>query len=551
METIKFYIIAFLLLLIFANGISQVLTPKWENCLGGTGWDEAAGIILVDSTYWIVSEVESTDGDISYNHGAFDVWLIQVNQYGNLINGKSFGGSYADGGFTDITKQNDSIFYIVTTSSSEDGDISYNPWPGPTDNIWIMKINKQMDILWETMVGGSRVEELRDIIVTNDGGILLLAFTDSYDGDVTGYHGGYDLWLIKIDSTGQKQWNKCFGGNGLEDGGSVIQTSDGGYMIIGDTDGRGGGNYDTTCNFHNPGSFYSDTWIIKLDSDRNIEWQQCYGGSYHDYANNAIELSDGYIILAGTMSNDGDVSGYHSTPGSGDNGDDIWVFKIDKSGNLLWQKCLGGTYIEWARNIFPTSDGGFMIVGSTDSNDGDVVGFHGEIPGFSLHDIWFAKIDSIGNLIWQYCYGGDLDEMIYRGVWQKSDWDYVLSIATSTVDWKCYPSYPPGGGYNLYDIRISELYDSTMANIITTESENNNIYIYPNPVTNYLNIDFSAILLKNNITVEIINLNGQILYTKKSSSQNLKIDMSNFKKGLYLIRVHMKEKVLTKKIFIL
>ena len=546
MKTIKFYIIAFLLLLKFTNGISQVLTPKWESCFGGTEWDEATGIILVDSTYFVVAQTKSNDGDISYNHGTYDIWFLNVDANGNLISEKTFGGSYADALFIDIKAKNDSVFYIAAWSQSEDGDISNNPWPNASGNLWILQVNKQGNILWETMAGGSKTDELRDATVTNDGGILLLAFTDSYDGDVTGYHGGYDLWLIKIDSTGQKQWNKCFGGNGLEDGGSVIQTSDGGYMIIGDTDGRGGGNYDTTCNFHNPGSFYSDTWIVKLDSDGNIEWQQCYGGSYHDYANNAIELSDGYIILAGTMSNDGDVSGYHGIPGPGDNGDDIWVFKIDKSGNLLWQKCLGGTYIEWARNIFPTSDGGFMIVGSTGSNDGDVVGNHNYGTGYGIHDVWFAKIDSIGNLLWQYCYGGRDDEMMYRGVIQKSDWDYVLAIGTTTYNWRCYSNGNPWP-----DVRVAELYDSTVG--VTEHNANiSGVKLYPNPANNRVTFIYTLPVNIQKAMLSLYTANGKTVYRTQlnTGSSSLQYNCEHLKAGIYYYTVATDAKTLSGKLVI-
>ncbi len=449
------YLFALLFIFLMLNGFAQGFSPKWETCLGGTGWDEATGMIKVDSIYWVIAETNSTDGDISFNHGTFDLWLLKIDNNGSLISEKTFGGSYADGGFSDIKKLNDSVFYIVTTSSSIDGDIGKNPWPGPSDNLWILQVNNKGDILWETMTGGSGTEELRDITVTSDGGLIVLGLTTSHDGDVTDHHGGYDLWMIKLNSAGQKLWDMSLGGIGLESGGSIIQTSDGGYMVVGTTDGYGGGNYDSSCNHHYPGSGFIDAWVVKLDSARNIQWQQCYGGTYSDGVYNIIELSNGYIVLGYTMSNDGDVSGYHSYPGPNSKyGGDIWVFKIDKTGNLLWQKCLGGTYDDFARNIFPTTDGGYMIVGSTDSNDGDVEGFHGEVPGYSLHDIWFVKIDSSGNPVWQYCYGGEYDEMIYRGVWQKSDRDYVLAIGTETNDWRCYIEGSQGP-----DVRIVELKD--------------------------------------------------------------------------------------------
>ncbi len=445
----------FALLFIFLtlNGFAQSFSPKWETCLGGTGWDEGTGLLMIDDSYWVVGNTNSNDGDISYNHGTYDIWLLNIDTSGNIINEKTFGGANAEGGFTDIKKLNDSIFYIAASSSSTDGDISYNPWPGAAGNLWILQVNNKGDIIWETMAGGSGTEELRDITVTSDGGLIVLGLTSSHDGDVTDHYGGYDLWMIKLNSAGEKQWDMSLGGIGLEEGGSVIQTSDGGYMVVGDTDGFGGGNYDSTCNHHNPGSGYTDAWVVKLDSARNIEWQQCYGGTYPDGANNVIELSNGYIILGSTMSNDGDVSGYHSIPGPNSQcGGDIWVFKIDKTGNLLWQRCLGGTYDDFARNIFPTSDGGFMIVGSTDSNDGDVVGFHGILPGFAVEDVWFAKIDSVGNLLWQYCYGGLGRELMYRGVVQNSDWDYVVTFGTDTDLWQC-------GGPMYYDVRVAELKD--------------------------------------------------------------------------------------------
>jgi hypothetical protein len=485
-----------------------------------------------------VGTTRSDDGDISYNHGTIDMWFVNVDTNGGLIKEKTFGGSYAEAGFIDIKALNDTTFYLAAWSQSTDGDISNNPWPGPSGNLWILQVNKQGDILWETMAGGSKTDELRDMRVTADEGILLLAFTSSYDGDVTGYHGGYDLWLTKIDSTGQKQWSKCFGGTGFEEGGSVIQTTDGGYMVVGETDGSGGGNYDSTCNHHNPASGFLDLWVVKLDAEQNIEWQQCYGGTYSDHAFNVIEQNDGYIILGSTMSNDGDVSGLHDPPGNSENSSDIWVFKIDKTGNLLWQKCLGGSNNDDARNIFTTTDGGYMIVGSTRSSDGDVTGYHGT-HGWS-DDIWFAKIDSVGNLLWQYCYGAQYDEFLYRGVVQKSDWDYVLAIGTNSGEWRCY-----SGGYP--DFRIAELYDSTVG-VNVTSAKNVQAKVYPNPANSVLNVELANTPRANNTTIEMIDINGKrvLKYVPKNKMSHLNINP--LKSGLYLVKIQTGSTVTTKRI---
>jgi hypothetical protein len=530
MKTLEKYAVTFLLLIFFINGNAQIFTPKWETCLGGTEWDEATGILFSDSSYWVVTQTKSNDGDISFNHGTYDIWFANVNLQGELITEKTFGGSYADALFIDIKAKNDSVFYIAAWSQSVDGDISNNPWPGANGNLWVLQINRQGDILWETMAGGSGTDELRDMLVTDDGGILLLGLTSSHDGDVNDHHGSYDLWLIKIDGSGQKRWSKSFGCPGQEEGGSVIQTEDGGYMIAGATDGYAGGNYDTTCNHHNPASGFPDVWLVKIDSAQNIEWQQCYGGYYYDFASNVLEQPDGYIVLAHTMSNDGDVSGYHSIPGPNSQyGGDIWVFKIDKTGNLLWQRCLGGTYDDFARNIFPTSDGGYMIVGETRSEDGDVEGFGGNAGYYS--DVWFTKIDSTGNLLWQYCYGGPGNDYLYRGVIQKSDWDYVLAMSTNTDDWQCYyGAYP--------DVRVVELYDSTVG--ITEEVrpvEDERVKVFPNPANNTVTFSYTLPEDAGNGVIELFDNTGKnIKHIIIKSSNSQTVNCSAMPQGVYFYR---------------
>ena len=547
-HTIK-TILAALFMLVTTYSTAQIFTPKWESCFGGTAWDEASGIIQTDSSYWVVSFTESQDGDISYNHGSYDIWMLNIDTGGNLLSEKTFGGSKFDGAFTKILKLNDTVFYIASGTNSTDGDISNNPWPGSSGGYFILKINNHGNILWDKVCGGSNIEQIRDASITNDKGIIAMGISTSDDGDISNHYGSWDIWLIKLDSNGQKQWDKSLGGVDGEEAGSVIQTSDGGYIVTGSTDGASGGNYDTACNFHGvPGGGLDDAWIVKLDSSGNIEWQQCYGGTSSDIAINILELADGYIVLGNTSSNDGDVSGYHGTPGQA-NESDIWVFKIDFQGNLLWQKCLGGTYWEYARNIFTTTDGGFMIVGTTSSMDGDVVGNHDHDPLW-FADIWFTKIDSTGNLLWQYCYGGELQEYLYRGVIQKSDWDYVVALTTKTVEWKCYPTYPPGGGINLGDLRVVELYDSTVGVKEVRPVQDDLISVYPNPSKGIISLKFANKEFLNNASVSIFDINGKLMLMMKPKSLITTINSTKFKSGLYFIKARSKYGVITKKIII-
>ena len=502
------------------------MLPKWEICLGGSDWDEGKGINYVAGKYRIIGQTKSYDGDISYNHGAWDLWLIDIDTNGNFIKEKTFGGAGADGNFIDIKSLNDSIFYITSETKSSDGDISYNPWPGHS-NIWTLQINKDGNILWESVHGGSLIDWMRDMEVTNDGGLIALSLSNSNDGDVSNPNGSDDLWLLKLNNNGEKEWDFSLGSAGGEEGGSVIQTSDGGYIVIGNTDanfGDGGGNYDTTCNFNG----FVDMWVVKLDSLRNIEWQQTYGGSQMEGGLNILEIDDGYICLAVTLSNDGDVSGFHGVPGNLQYGDDIWVFKIDKQGNLLWQNCLGGLYLEWARNIFHTTDDGYMIVGTTQSDDGDVEGFNGGAAG-GYDDIWFAKIDSLGQLTWQYCYGGFGTEYLYRGVYQKSDYNYVLTLGTKTDDWQCNINTAKP------DLRIVELYDSTVG---IAENKNNNlkVEISPNPANDKISFKYKLPSNQTKALLTVYNSTGQIVrsFNIMANQGQIIYNISGLNAGVYL-----------------
>jgi len=168
-------------------------------------------------------------------------------------------------------------------------------------------------------------------------------------------------------------WQKCLGGSSDEFARSVHQTSDGGYIVAGDTYSNNG---DVSGNHGE-----SDFWVVKLTSTGSLQWRKCLGGGNWDMAYSIQQTSDGGYIVAGmTESNNGDVSGNH--------GDlDLWVVKLTSTGSLQWQKCFGGSSDDGAYSIQQTSDGGYVVAGGTESNNGDVSGNHGE------YDLWVVKLD--------------------------------------------------------------------------------------------------------------------------------------------------------------
>jgi PKD repeat protein len=259
---------------------------------------------------------------------------------------------------------------------------------------------------WQKCLGGLSNENAHSIQQTADGGYIVAGYSYSNDGNVTGNHGDYDYWLIKLTATGTLDWQKCFGGLGTDDAQSIQQTSDGGYIIAGHSysnDGNVTGNHGS-----------SDYWVVKLDSAGTILWQKCFGGTNYESAYSVQQTDDGgYIVAGDTYSNNGNVTGNHGNY-------DYWVVKLDSDGNILWKKCLGGTSTDYARSIQQTEDGGFIIAGSTASNDGNVDGNHGN------YDYWIVKLDNTGTIIWQKCLGG-LSTDNAQSIQQTVDGGYIIA----------------------------------------------------------------------------------------------------------------------------
>src|SRR5690606_15486957 len=253
----------------------------------------------------------------------------------------------------EVYQTQDGGYLIAGSSSSNDGDVSGNH--GGTD-FWIVKMNAAGNIETQNSYGGSGIDSAQDIQPTSDGGYIIAGSSDSNDGDVTGHQGEGDFWIVKISLTGSMVWQKTFGGSAGDFAKSIKQTVDGGYIVAGSSESNDGdvsGNHGET-----------DFWVVKLSSNGNLEWQKSLGGSSHDSALEVEIVSGGYVISGFSESNDGDVTGHQ---GAGD----FWVIKLSETGDLLWEKTMGGTDEDGAYAIQQTPDNGFIVAGMAYSNDGD------------------------------------------------------------------------------------------------------------------------------------------------------------------------------------
>lgn len=273
------------------------------------------------------------------------------------------------------------------------------------------------EIEWQKSYGTSGWDQAKSIIQTSDSGYIVAGGRGGYDGDAIGCeeYGGY--WILKLNQSGEIEWTNCYGGTGgNEEVRSVKETADGGYIIGGYSYSSDG---DVTVNHGN-----ADCWIVKISISGEIEWQQTYGGTSYECAESITQTTDGgYIFGATSHSDDGDISNHHG----GTDNSDYWVVKTDYSGNIEWEKSFGGTEDEDVFSIYETINGKILIAGSSQSNNGDVSGNHGE------NDFWILKLDEIGNILWQKSYGGSNSEQAYSII-ETLDKKIVVAGYTESED---------------------------------------------------------------------------------------------------------------------
>ena len=329
---------------------------------------------------------------------------------------KTFGGGNNEVGLS-ATKTSDNGYAVLGYTQSNDGDITTK-----TDTSFdylVLKYSSDDELLWSKTYGGSADDRGQNIIETSDNGFLVIGYTSSNDNDVETYYGGNDFWIVKLDSSGNISWQKTFGYIGNDNGIQIIQTSDSGFLIVGELDvssSAGEGNAKTTALKHAGG----DYWVIKLNTSGEFEWSRYYGGSFTDTPHGIVETDEGNFIITGTSdSDDVDIS---NNKGSYD----IWTIKISNTGDLIWDKNYGGVEIDEAKAICKTQDGNILIVGNTRSSDQDVSTNQGGA------DLWLLKIDTNGNLLWEKTFGGSSFD-IGSSIYQTED-GFIISGSSRSLD---------------------------------------------------------------------------------------------------------------------
>ena len=419
------------------NLFAQLPCIQWQKSLGGTGTDNLAAIRqTTDGGYIFASTTNSNDGNVSGNHGLTDIWVVKLNSTGTIIWQRCLGGSNTELAH-DIRQTTDGGYVVAGRTQSNDGDVTGNhgsmdgwivkldangniSWQKTLGNgtydasnaiqqttdggyivaghvdggyipgahnigteAWLAKLDAGGNISWQKVFGGSQSDGFYSVYQTSDGGYVASNVTNSPDGDVTGYHGNGDVFIVKVNSAGTVQWIKTLGGSASDYSNSIQQTLDGGYIVSASTESNNG---DVTSNHGG-----TDIWAIKLNSSGTIVWQKSIGGTGNEGAGILQDSNGEYVLSASTNSNNGDVSGNHGM-------DDGWVAKLDVTGNILWQKTFGGSNADGV-SLQLTTNAGYILGGSSASNYGDVSGNHGG------NDVWVVKLATPASL--ELCNGID------------------------------------------------------------------------------------------------------------------------------------------------
>ena len=339
----------------------------WSKTYGGASDDSGQFIAqTLDGGYIILGSTRSSGA------GGNDFWLIKTDHCGHVEWDKTYGGPNNDQPYAVIQTTDGGYAMVGHTMSLGAGE----------EDFWLIKTDRFGNEQWNRTYGGPSQDIAYSVVQTSDNGFALAGQTWSFAV------GWSNAWLIKTDEFGNAEWNKTYSRTNYDPAYSLIRTSDNGYAMAG-----------RTASQQSFGD--GDFWLIKTDSSGNVQWNESYGGTGEEDADSVVQTKDGGYVLAG-LANSFGAGGF-----------DAWVVKADSDGNMEWNQTYGGMDFDSAHMIVETIDGGYAVVGYTESF------------GAGNQDSWLIKIDNPGKVEWDKTYGGENNDVASSLIRTKDD-GYVL-----------------------------------------------------------------------------------------------------------------------------
>lgn len=353
---------------------------EWERTFGGSSYEGGNAIIPTsDGGYMVAGFTFSSDGDVSEFHGVVDYWILKINSNGDLLWEKTLGGSDGEVAY-DIMETSDGNFVVAGKTSSLDGDVLGFHIPYYYgDDYWIVKLNPEGEILWSKCYGGYAYDIPGSIMETKEGNYVIAGYTNSIDGDITinhgsydawvikiqpdgdliwqktygsgpedyafsivedenndlvfaghsrsnytGFHGGFDYWMVKLNKNGKIKWSRVFGGSRQDHGTEIAVLQNGSYVM---------GGWSHSLDGDVIGSHkHVDYWIVGVSVDGNLLWSDALGGKSSDYMYCLAPTNDnGFIISGSSYSTNGDITDNYTNTG------EAWTVKMNYAGEELKQ----------------------------------------------------------------------------------------------------------------------------------------------------------------------------------------------------------------------
>lgn len=500
---------AFASLTASAQGIPQI---EWQACYGGSGFDIVRDIAQTnDGGFVLLAHTTSSDGQVTGHQGEFDFWVVRISASGTLLWQRALGGSGTEFPASIIQTQ-DGGFVVSGSTSSNDGDPANASGTGDS---WVIKLNVVGSIEWQHRYGpvGSTLFAL---IEAQNGDLVLAGEAPSSSTPISCSLGGTNAWIVRLTSTGELIWERCYGGSSSEGFRGIVRASDNGFVLAGES---GSSNGDLTSN-----NGAGDAWIVKVDDVGEIIWQRSYGGGHIDDANAIATMADGgYAVVGSTLSSDGDVTGYHGQF-------DIWIMKLDANGQLVWQRATGGTALDLVGGLVTHVDGGITVAGWTESTNGDITSTNGS------RDAWLVRLNGEGNLVWERTMGGSSSEL-FTALIRTVDNGFVAAGGSSSTDGDVTCDH---SGADVWLVKLSA------EPVGVTERFPNPVRsLYPNPVQEVLTIELN-IVDPETVYYTWLDVTGRVLSAASSArvgqgAQQLILATAGMPRGPLLLQVQVGE----------
>jgi len=527
-----------LLLIICISSFSQP-SVQWQYSFGGS---EDEGFTsgnaqqdqisrTSDGGYIFTGFSHSNDGDVTGHHGLAlfaDCWVVKLDSMGILEWQRSLGGSGDEMGLS-VKETSDGGYIVVSTTSSYDGDVSgLHDTSGFVGDIWMVKLDSTGNILWQNCFGGTGLDGANCVIETYDSNYVAAGRSNSNDGDVSGNQGSSDIWVIKVSSAGTLIWQKCLGGTDTDYANNMKETPDHGIVLCGNTSSTDGDFTGTTSTISN------SIFIMKIDSMANMEWVKTYGGNLIEIGFDiALTSNGGYALGSATLSSD--LPGYHGSF-------DYWLLKLDSVGDMEWQNCYGGSGGDFFKALSPTPDNGYVLIGASSSVDGDV-----STP-LGSSDAWIVKTDSVGNIEWEHSYGGTGPDD-GTSILVNPDGSIVFACESNSND------IDVSGHHG--SLATSDCWIAKLAPFTTGISENrkdlSSISLFPNPANDRVVLSFDLVT-RERVKIDLYDISGRIIRTVLHDERlpganrvTLDLDKLSIEDGMYFTSVTIGQRTYTRK----